>query len=67
MNILYSLKLEQLITLILASGVQRSVIIRIKEHNITGVVLKSLGRKYIGIEKDKDFLDLSVRRIGNVK
>lgn len=31
----------------------------------TGVAAKKLGRKYIGIEKEKKFLDISVKRIEN--
>lgn len=29
----------------------------------TGVVAKKLGRKYIGIEKEKEYIDLTIRRI----
>jgi site-specific DNA-methyltransferase (adenine-specific) len=32
----------------------------------TGVVASRLGRKYIGIEMDKNFLDLTIRRISGV-
>ena len=31
----------------------------------TGVVAKMLGRKYIGIDKEKEFLDLTVKRMSN--
>lgn len=31
----------------------------------TGVVAKLLNRKYIGIEKEKEYIDLSIRRIEN--
>ena len=30
----------------------------------TGVACKSLGRKFIGVEMDKDYFDISVKRIG---
>ena len=33
----------------------------------TGVVAKELGRKYIGIDKEKDFLDLTIERAGFTK
>ncbi len=31
----------------------------------TGVVAKKLGRKYIGIEKEKEYIDLTIRRIND--
>ena len=29
----------------------------------TGIVAKKLNRKYIGIDKEKDYLDLTIRRL----
>ncbi len=32
----------------------------------TGVVAKMLGRKYIGIEKEKNYLELSLKRLQSI-
>ena len=33
----------------------------------TGVVAKQLGRKYIGIEKEEEYLDLTLKRMGQLR
>lgn len=54
--------------IILASTNENDVILDpFSGSGTTGVVAKILNRKYIGIEKEKEYLDLSVRRFENEK
>ena len=49
--------------LILASTNERDLILDpFNGSGTTGIVANRLNRKYIGIEKEKEFLDLTIRR-----
>ena len=54
--------------IILASTSENDVILDpFSGSGTTGVVANILNRKYIGIEKEKEFIDLSIRRLENEK
>lgn len=59
---------EILKNIILASTDENDVILDpFNGSGTTGVVAKILSRKYIGIDNEKDYLDLSIRRLENEK
>ncbi len=62
-------KPEELLKRIIASSSEKGDVIMdpFNGSGTTGVVAKKMGRKYIGIEMDESFLELTKRRIINVK
>ena len=54
--------------IILASTIEDSVILDpFNGSGTTGIVANNLNRKYIGIEKEKEYLDLTIRRLESEK
>ena len=59
--------IELLKRIILSSSNKNDVIVDpFNGSGTTGVVARQLGRKYIGIEKEKEFLDLTIKRISTI-
>lgn len=58
----------ELLTRIIASCTDKgdTVLDPFNGSGTTGVVAKRLGRKYIGIEKEKEYVDLTISRIGGL-
>lgn len=59
--------MELLERIILASTDEKDLILDpFNGSGTTGVVAKKLNRRYIGIEKEKEYLDLTIRRLNNI-
>jgi len=59
--------IELLKRIIVSSSKEGSVILDpFNGSGTTGIVAKALGRKYIGIDKEEDFLKLTLKRVRNL-